>query len=935
MITALAPLLDQQAWMLAQELGLNRAMVDRILQEQRAILDVLATRYDALDEAVVCSEIPFAEIDGDGLVVYANETFQELIPNPEGRSFTSLFGAREPHVAEALRSGGNTSLRVDVRADGAQRHVRLEVGPLRDENTGLGSYALLLDQTAERSRLNALQDGVLRTDLEGYIRFANERAAESLGFDPAELLGAGLGSVLLAETDEESDPILRWQAAESGFAEFVRLRLKDGRIVPARLSGTPYIEGSNRSAGLLIVFAPLVEDLARQELKRILLEEEDPQRIIQAALTAIGTVIPFDMASFGIYDDQCSFWRALAIVPTPDWEWSTRWFPINALTKAWLEKGLTWDNKLTDWINHNNPEANLDPVTRAILERKFTSMLVLPIREVGGFRSAVSLVSKSHNYCAADLRTLQNLGVEEVLQAADAALERARMRAVRILKDELNKAQSPRLLAEKLAKGAVNIYGWGYVGVFRVDLEKRQFTLMAEEASERLLLVQPEGSPPYAQDIAMGMLGKCLEKKSVLIVNDVDGDRETHGFIKTAPGQRSAMTVPLFLNGRIEMILDLESTERNSFVGPDQEAARGLAADCEQIFSARWRQVIELALMNRIEQAAVIVNAGGTITEMNIAAEKMLGRAHGEPLAMFGARELDRKILGQSGKDLQPRIDLRLSVSAGSGLPPAEVATRAERTPLLDDYGYQLWLFTSLAEQSRTIDWEFLEETVTSVAQQTRAPLLVADGLLRGALSLLQQPRLAEEGAQLLRQAANALLKADLTFERLSERLTIRQPPADAPTPFEVRSVLYHEVDALCRSDDDLPSGEGAIQVTDEISPNIDLLMTGWPERLGFAFRSALSSLLLQRIGSDDRVEVTIASDRPERVVVRMFATGMSPIAAEATVPIQQSQERARQLTRRASEAIEAAVKQHGGTLREVEGSVYVFSLPLIRLETT
>jgi hypothetical protein len=129
--------------------------------------------------------------------------------------------------------------------------------------------------------------------------------------------------------------------------------------------------------------------------------------------------------------------------------------------------------------------------------------------------------------------------------------------------------------------------------VFRVDRENRNFTLMAEEVSDPSLLVRSEGREPYRQNIDAGMLGKCLERKSVLVVNDVDGDEENYGFIKTAPGQRSAMTVPLFLNGRVEMILDLESTERNSFVGPDREAARGLAADCEQIFAARWRQVID------------------------------------------------------------------------------------------------------------------------------------------------------------------------------------------------------------------------------------------------------------------------------------------------------------------------------------------------------
>jgi hypothetical protein len=58
----------------------------------------------------------------------------------------------------------------------------------------------------------------------------------------------------------------------------------------------------------------------------------------------------------------------------------------------------------------------------------------------------------------------------------------------------------------------------------------------------------------------------------------------------------------------------------------------------------------------------------------------------------------------------------------------------------------------------------------------------MADGLLRGAASLLRKPELMNNCAQLLDQAANHLLKADLTFERLSDRFAVQQMPQDAPT---------------------------------------------------------------------------------------------------------------------------------------------------------
>jgi putative methionine-R-sulfoxide reductase with GAF domain len=557
-------------------------------------------------------------------------------------------------------------------------------------------------------------------------------------------------------------------------------------------------------------------------------------------------------------------------------------------------------------------------------------MIALPIRETGDlFRSALTLLSGTHKFTAGDLRTLQNLGAEEVLQAADAALERASANAQRELKDDLNNAPSARAIAECLAKGAVRCFGWEYGGVFRVDRARSCFVLFAEHVkNKRNLLVQETGSKKeYTQSLSAGMLGSCLSKRSILVVPDVTDRERNHGFIRTAPDQRSAMTVPLFVNGEIEMILDLESAELNAFVGPDLEAARGLAADCEQIFAARWHQVIERALMNRIEQAAVIVDAVGTIRDMNAAAETVFGQARNRLLASFGARKEDRTELSRSG--IEHRLRIRLSVGTGTDLPPVEVTALADHNPLYDDYGHQLWLFTRLDDQSRESDWQYLEETVTAVARETRAPLLMADGLLRGAVSLLRKPELINKCAKLLDQAANHLLKADLTFERLSDRLVVQQAPQEAPTRFDVLATLYHEIDNLPLDDRE------AIDVSDTTEPAALLLVNGWPERLSFAFRSALSSLLMLRATSTDKLTVEIAERPRGHLNVRLCLPAAAAEIREtpAADPIERSQIRARRMASFAVEAIDKAIGQHGGTLIQHGSSEFEVNLPLCKQE--
>jgi len=296
---ALQPLVDEQVRMLVSELRLDARAVNAILRSQSAVLNVLSDRYDALDEAVHHGGIPFVELGSDGRIVYANAAFDQLVPNGHGTRFPDLFGSRAADVCAALKADQNVSLQVDIQTAAATRQVRVEIGALRDEEGEQGNYALLLDQSAEQSRLDALQDGVLRTDLTGRIRFANERAAQILGFSEAELVDKLLSNVFATDGDDTADP-MAWLHSQTGFTDFVRLRTRDGHTIPARVSGTPYIEGPNSRAGLLLLFAPLAEDLARQELKTVLVKHRDLHEIVEATLQAIGKVIPFEMATFGV-----------------------------------------------------------------------------------------------------------------------------------------------------------------------------------------------------------------------------------------------------------------------------------------------------------------------------------------------------------------------------------------------------------------------------------------------------------------------------------------------------------------------------------------------------------------------------------------------------------------------------------------------------------
>ena len=317
--------------------------------------------------------------------------------------------------------------------------------------------------------------------------------------------------------------------------------------------------------------------------------------------------------------------------------------------------------------------------------------------------------------------------------------------------------------------------------MFRVDRRTEEFVLFEQhDVTEHQSLGVAAN---YRQKLKDGMLGHCYRQQSVLVAARViprrTGEPAPFDFIQTAKSQRSAMTVPLFLNGRIELVLDLESSQENAFAGPDKQAAEALAADCEQIFAVRWHEAIDHALMDAIEQAAVIVDPAGVIRKLNAAARAIVGHALDVPLCEFAATPQDRDML----QDPRPREPSSVSLR----LPGTDVRipTLASQRSLNDDYEHRMWLFTNLREQRWERDWRYLDQTVSEVARHTRAPLLIADGLLRGAAGLLRKPGFAEKSAELLDRAATQLSKADLTFERLSELAD--GAPGSGGTPQPVR----------------------------------------------------------------------------------------------------------------------------------------------------
>ena len=246
------------------------------------------------------------------------------------------------------------------------------------------------------------------------------------------------------------------------------------------------------------------------------------------------------------------------------------------------------------------------------------------------------------------------------------------------------------------------------------------------------------------------------------------------------------------------------------------------------------------------------------------------------------------------------RITLNVSRSAST-------AVLASQLPIYDDYGHRLWLITDPSEMDWERDWRYLDQTVNEVAQTVRLPLMAAGSLIKRAERALDE----EFGVRTMLDAAlRQIGKADITYERLSNTLTVRNGPDRQPELLDVVQALRQAIAALPEEDIDA-CDRGALDIS-----KAPFRVVGWPEQLGFAFRSVLGYLLVRRPLSG-KVRIEVLQEDGSGLCLRFSVCGArpeSPIPVEADDWIAAGRERAQEIAALNAGAIGVAVRRHGGT---------------------
>ncbi|WP_322028519.1 GAF domain-containing protein [Paraburkholderia sp. J76] len=616
----------------------------------------------------------------------------------------------------------------------------------------------------------------------------------------------------------------------------------------ARLLLIPDLAPSGRVLGVLAVIELKLEDRVREQIGRIARNASicTWQERLKAILDEVGRLIDFDHVNFGLYADDMQFFRAFALYPRDHLRWSDRWLPIAPEVKTWLEAGRTSIADIREFSTRYRRGAK-SAVGRMYEDRGMRACATLIARNEKGPTSALSFCSKTVGaYSQSDVELLRNLDLEPVLIRIEEQIKNQRRELGLELKHMVATAKSLPEVAKEVVDRLVPAFHWDSVSLYRLDRQKELFTLLYQNSQKKAFEI-PES---YTQPFAHGMLGACLREEKQLMCNQLgEPGVEQYDYINLGrKGIHSAITIPLWLNGRIRWMLNIETHEAHAFHGLDLQSIEELSSLLQEGLNQRATEEISKIVMLETRQGVVVVGMDGAIFDLNKAARRLLGIQKDRPeypfLKDYAAKDDACASDVLQGLGSTEKRHIKLLGEDGRVRP-----VFATRRVLDGSFDTAIWFLIDTKGRTWEVDMRFLRETVADVAQQTRAPLALASNLARALPKFLgsalpgnsEVQTLVTGGETLSRRLLAEIGKADITFERLAEGVDIRRYPVRSKEPLDLLSCVTRVIDSLPQRDQ---------KVIGRPKKKSSVWVNGDAERLRFVIRSLLAWLI--RVSPDD-----------------------------------------------------------------------------------
>lgn len=876
----------------------------------------------SLLESTICCAV----VDSIGKVIRASDTLCEIAPGILDKNIKVAFDI--DNIALIRTSGSNGVYGIYRNTEGewmpALLHALYDVS-----GTGGSTLVEVMDgsafRAAETNRFESTPYPVIRVSRDGTIRFANAEACWTLARKIDDTVGRPLASIFgrpdAATLLDALERCMSGRTPET--VEVVPGSLESSVEDHMRLLLTPDMTPDLRVLGAVAVIQSSVVERVRDDISKISLDADitDWRERLTAILNRIHRVIKFDHANFGIYAEDVKLFQALVTFPRdePKWRWPERWMELPAMIKDWLEKEETFIPDVPYFVSLAPPPLRRNEVVKHYEKLQVLSSVTLVARDTKGPMSALTLCSLELNkYSARDLTFLRGLDLESVLVRIEADMQTERQNFKASIRDDFAKADCPHAAAADIVQRIADHFHWDYVGLFRVDRYNNKFELVHQNACRRRYRLEKN----YVQPIDIGMLAATLAHECALTNNKIGApDVEQYGFVNLGRPSRSAMTIPMKLNDRIRWIFDIESETANAFRGPDTLAIQELVRKMQDGLKQRMQAEIKVYLLKEAQQGVLVVGIDGAILEMNEVASGLLGRT--TPKIAKGELPFMSDYVDKADPDLNElvngRRDIekhRLVLRGEDGRVRSALGTRAV---LEESFDTALWSLKDIETDLWGVELSFLRETVSDVAQQTRAPLAMASTMARRLCERWEHPlpRANEDAsspesvAMLCKSLVAELSKVDITFERLAEGLSIRKEPMRLPKRLDLGHRIQDVINSLPERD------RQRLRFRDA---DTRCFITGDAGRLGFVFRSLIAYLIRVRTEPYSSIEVSLTS-RETLVVVAISLMPSRPDQAfgpELPAPadaIWKAYTFARDDASLASSAVNAVVKSHKGVL--------------------
>ncbi|MDR5760982.1 PAS domain-containing protein [Caballeronia sp. LZ035] len=899
------------------------------------------------------SNMPFVAVNRDGRIVEQNDALTGLI-GEHARSNAALpvFGVDRSTLFDTDRSepicGSCESATGEI--------VPLILHPLyrvKDWNDAM--LVAIVDGTpfraGELQRFESTPYTILRVT-DSIVRFANDEAQQTLGPTSGSLIGKRLTDMF--EDDDRSaieNGLQRCETERTAVPLDVTIKAPvDAPWRDVRLILTPDMMPDRRLLGVLAVIKLTTLDLARDRIRRIMIAPSSPdhgsehgarvkwQERFASVVQQLARLFEFDHAILGVYAHDPFLFKAVEIEsgekgirPPKDELWPARWMDLPHWSEAWLSSGKTWVPSVDEFTQGDEVLRDSE-IVKSYRRYGIASAVTLPAFGSSKITSSLTLCSKhAGKYDEVDLKKLRELDLEPVLLRFEQEMRDEQTAFAEEIKQSLASATPLPEKAVSIVTRIAEHFHWEYVGLLRVNRHEELFKLVSQQPPDASFSLKPD----FRQPISDGMLARTLKESKILVVDEIGNpDVEQYDYITLNQSFRSAMTIPLRLNKRTRWVIDVESRAAHAFRGPDHDEIVDIISIIEEGLTAQMLVQMKKVLLKTSEQGIVITGFDGSIIEMNPIAGVILGEKNLRPaesesiflnqyLSDTDQNTLD--VLARRTVRKKQRLELK---SDGS----RRRAVQASRYDLKEAFDVEIWLLTDLREEDWSRDLRFLRSVVAEVAQETRAPLTLASTLARQLPQLLKASgdalgRISGPGS-VTERLVSEICKADITFERLAEGLSIREEPRRTSDMVNLPRCLRDIVGVLPERD------RSRIELTSS-TPQA-LLVKGDEGRLAFVMRSIVGYLLRIRSAENAKVIVDIAADSGRAIsrfaLNEAVSEGGSQGSPDPEDPLWNASRLATGDVSLSLEAIEDVIHAHDGKLdREPPDTTRSGALPIVK----